>query len=220
MIPIPVPVTQVSIYPYIPQAPIRVLPVLVNGAGTYSVGTLTTNIFYNLDLTSGTQENGGVHAGLKYYAMFKDANGNETTTTWMTCLQGGPTPRFGRTVSMLGPHSHEAEADVAAHADIAYQIHLKEIDVDMAIPPTEPLIVPLIRGGTGIATFAGLLPGGTWSVAVSGGERSNPLRNGMRVTVRGTNIATDKPFAIPGVLVTTDAGDPAEFVQYNGPRTG
>lgn len=218
MIPIPVPVTQVSIYPYIPQAPIRVLPVLVNGAGTYSVGTLTTNIFYNLDLTSGTQENGGVHAGLKYYAVFKDANGNETTTTWMTCLQGGPAPRFGRTISMLGNTSNDGGND--ASPDIAYQIHLSGIDVDMAVPPTEPLLVPLIRDGNGIATFAGLLPGGTWSVAVSGGDRTNPLRNGMRVTVRGINIATGTPFAIPGTLITSDAGDPAEFVQYNGPQAG
>ena len=115
---------------------------------------------------------------------------------------------------------HSPEADADAHADIAYQIHLKDIDVDMAIPPTEPLLVPLIRGGKGIATFAGLLPGGTWSVAVSGGERANPLRDGMRVTVRSANIANGKPFAIPGALIPKDAGDPAEFFQNNGPHAG
>lgn len=119
---------------------------------------------------------------------------------------------------MFGQHSHAADVD--AYADIACQIHLEDMDVDMTVPPTEPLVVPMIRGGKGIATFTGLLPGGNCSVAVSGGERSNPFRNGMRVTIRGIDIANDKPFAIPGLPVTTDAGDPAEFVRYNGPRSG
>lgn len=212
MTPIPSPVSQVSIYPYIPDAPIVVPAVFVEGSGTYSVGTLGLSIFYNLDLTSGMPKFGGVHAGNKYYAICKDASGKELQTTWLTCLKGGDAPQFGRTTT-LGQPRIEADATTSNSADIAYQIHLSEITVDMYVNPTEPLIVPLIEGGKGIATFAGLLPGGTWSVSVAGGERVNPLHLGMPVTIRGTNVATGKPFNIPATLVTRNTGAVAEFVQ-------
>ncbi len=128
----------------------------------------------------------------------------------MRCLQAGDAPQFGRTISMI----HGAAASPAAASDIVFQVHLTDVSVDMYVNPTEPLVVPIIEGGTGIATFAGLLPGGTWSVSVSGGTRVNPLHDGMRVTVRGTNVATGQPFSIPAVLVTTTAGDPEIFGQH------
>lgn len=208
MQPIPQPVRNVSVFPYLPTQPIVVPPVFVNGAGTYSVGTLTTNIFYNLDLSSGVPQHGGVVAGSKYYATCELADGKPFQTTWMICTQGGETPRFGRTISML-----HGSAQEAASPDIAYQIHLTDIYVGLYINPIEPLEVPLIEGGTGIATFAGLLPGGKWSVVVSGGTRINPFTKGTRVSITGKNVSTGKPFHVPAVLVTTDAGDPATFVQ-------
>lgn len=87
------------------------------------------------------------------------------------------------------------------------------MSVSADIPPNEPRSIPLIENGKGIATFAGLLPGGTWSVAVAGGERPNPLQEGMTVTIAGTNVATGKPFHIPAVFETKETGDPAEFVE-------
>ncbi|TDR72056.1 hypothetical protein [Paludibacterium purpuratum] len=215
MVPIPSPVTQVRVFPYIPDAPIVVPPVFVSGAGTYSVGTLGRSVFYNLDLTSGETQNGGPHAGVKYYAICKNADGQEFTTTWLTCLKGGPTPQFGRTVTLGG---RVMETEAAVGSDIAYQVHLSDVSVNAYIPPNEPLILPLIECGKGIATFAGLLPGGSWSVSVAGGERINPLHVGMTVTIHGTNVATGKPFFIPATFVTRDAGDPAEFVERRIPR--
>ncbi|MCD4502130.1 hypothetical protein [Chromobacterium vaccinii] len=222
MAPFPTPVTQVRVYPYIPDAPIIVPPVFTGGAGTYSVGTLTTNIFYNLDLTSGETENGGPHAGNKYYAVCKDASGKEFTTPWMTCLKAGPQPQFGRTTH-LGHPVQQTGADSGSDAavaspDIVYQIHLSDVAVNAYVPPTEPLLIPLIEGGKGIATFAGLLPGGSWSVSVAGGERVNPLHPGMTATISGINVATGKPFHIPAVFITKEAGDPAVFVQLRHPR--
>ncbi|MBP4045076.1 hypothetical protein JQK19_12150 [Chromobacterium violaceum] len=224
MAPFPTPVTQVRVYPYIPDSPIVVPPVFTGGSGTYSVGTLTTNIFYNLDLASGEAVHGGPHAGNKYYAVCKDAAGKEFTTPWMTCLKGGPQPQFGRTTHLLHPtHGTGAGSDAdagqaVASPDIAYQIHLTDVSVNAYVPPTEPLLIPLIEGGKGIATFAGLLPGGTWSVSVAGGERVNPLHAGMTATITGTNVATGRPFHIPAVFVTKEAGDPAIFVQLRHPH--
>lgn len=215
MTPIPTPVKNVRVFPYIPDSPIIVPPVFVSGAGTYAVGTLGMNVFYNLDLTSGEAQNSGVHAGVKYYAVGLDQEGKEFTTTWLTCTKGGAQPQFGRTTH-FGPFTPGAEQE--AHADIIYSIHLSDVAVNVFIPPCEPLFIPLIENGKAIATFAGLLPSGTWTVSVTGGERINPLQDGATVTISGTNVATDKPFHIPATFVTKDAGDLAVFVQQQGPR--
>ncbi len=215
MTPIPSPVRNVRVYPYIPDAPIEVPPVFENGAGTLSVGTLATLIFYNLDLTSGGPRNGGVHAGVRYYAVYDGENGQNQTTPWMTCLQGGEQPRFGRTIDMQQPQpaGSARTSNDASQGDIAYQIHMKDVAVSLYVNPKEPLEIPLLNGGTGVATFIGTLPGGTWSVTVDGGQRVNPLIVGAGVTITGNNVFSGKPFHIPAVLRTTDAGDPAVFVQ-------
>ncbi|POZ60622.1 hypothetical protein [Chromobacterium alticapitis] len=210
MTPIPSPVKNVRVYPYIPDAPIIVQPVFVSGAGTYSVGTLGTNVFYNLNLTSGEAQNGGVHAGAKYYAIGQDQEGKEFTTTWLTCTQGGNQPQFGRTVH-FGPHKVGAQAE--NHANLAYSVHLSDVAVNVFVPPFEPLAIPLIENGKGIATFAGLLPGGSWTVSVTDGTRVNPLQDGTVVTISATNVATGKPFHIPATFVTRDSGEPAVFVE-------
>ncbi|MGR2679243.1 hypothetical protein [Chromobacterium haemolyticum] len=213
MAPFPTKVSQVRIYPYIPNSLIVVPAVFTGGAGTYSVGTLGRNVFYNLDLTSGEPQHGGVHSGNRYYAICTNPEGSEFTTMWLTCLQGGETPRFGRTITHGRPRP-QVRDDADLHEDIAYQIHLNDVSVSAYIPPNEPLSIPLIENGKGIATFAGLLPGGTWSVTVAGGERPNHLQEGMTVTIAGTNVATGKPFHIPAVFETKETGDPAEFVEW------
>lgn len=209
MQPIETKVSNVQIFPYIPDAPIVVPPVFVNGSGTYSVGTLTSHAFYNLDLTSGRMQNGGVQAGQRYYATFPGANGEQVTTPWMHATRGGEQPQLARTIDMLGGTIEPA----AGSSDIAYQLHLTDVYVSLHHDPREPIEIPLIEGGTAVATFAGLLPGGSWSVSVSGGQRVNPLRVGSAVNIRGKLINTEKPYSIPAVLVTTDAGDPAVFNQ-------
>lgn len=98
-------------------------------------------------------------------------------------------------------------------SDIVYEIHLTDVYVGLYHNPLEPIEIPLIEGGTAVAKFAGLLPGGTWTVTVSGGKRVNHLNVGARVTIRGKLVNTGKMFSIPGVLTTTDAGDPARFVE-------
>jgi len=58
----PQPVKNVKVYPYIPVGPDVdakgpvVFAVLTNGAGTYAVGTLMLNQFFNLNLSSAKVE--------------------------------------------------------------------------------------------------------------------------------------------------------------------
>lgn len=213
MEPIPTKVHDVKVYPFI-GAPVEVPSVFVDGKGTYAVGSLTTHLFYNLDLAAGKSQHGGVHAGNRYYAIGTGEDGKSFETPWMTCTRGGDAPQFARTIDALGGGSEaEAAASQPSHSDIAYQIHLKDVFVQLAHDPREPIVIPLIENGKAIATFAGLLPGGSWSVAVAGGNRVNPLQVGARVTIGGRRIDTGKPFAVPAVLTTRNAGDPAYFVQ-------
>ncbi|WP_434626808.1 hypothetical protein [Chromobacterium sp. CV08] len=102
MTPIPHPVKNVRIYPYIPDASAIVPPVFIDGIGTYSYGTMLMYESCYLELASGKAENGGVSAGIKYYAVYPDHSGKDFTTDWMNCTQGGAQPQFSRTVR-LGP---------------------------------------------------------------------------------------------------------------------
>lgn len=213
MQPVPTKVSNVQIYPYIPGVPIRVLPVFVDGSGTLSFGTLATHLFYDLSLLSGRAQDGGAHAGQSYYATYSGENGQTITTPWMYCCRGGDAPQFGRTIDLLGSGGGMAPSDASGSPDMAYQLHLTDVFVSMYHDPREPIEIPLIEGATALATFAGLLPGGSWKVTVDGGKRVNSLQMGARVTIAGKQANTGRHYAIPAVLVTTNAGDPAQFVE-------
>ncbi len=101
MIPIPQPITNVTVYPYT-TAPIELLPVIEDATGTYSVGTLTTNVFYNMDLKGGDNKS-KLEKGGAYFAEATDAKGNRFRTHWMHCTGTGESPTFGLTQSLLHP---------------------------------------------------------------------------------------------------------------------
>lgn len=96
MQPIPQPITDVSVYPYYPGIPIPVKPVLTGASGTYSVGTLITSAFYNMDLHGGKAE-GTFRKGGTYYALATDASGKQFEAHWMYCTETGASPEFGLT---------------------------------------------------------------------------------------------------------------------------
>lgn len=97
----PLPITDVTVYPYT-TAPIELMPVLENASGTYSIGTLATHVFYNLDLQGGKHvgkfEKGGI-----YFAQATDAAGNSFRTHWLHCTDDGKYPSFGLTQNLLHP---------------------------------------------------------------------------------------------------------------------
>ena len=101
MTPIPQPITNVTVYPYI-TAPIELMPVIENATGTYSVGTLTTHVYYNMDLHGGDRT-GKLEKGGAYFAEATDAAGNRFRTHWMHCTDAGDSPTFGLTQNLLHP---------------------------------------------------------------------------------------------------------------------
>lgn len=101
MTPIPQPITNVTVYPYT-TAPIELLPVIEDASGTYSVGTLTTNVFYNMDLHGGEHKS-KLEKGGAYFAVVTDETGNRYRTHWMHCTNTGETPTFGLTQSLQHP---------------------------------------------------------------------------------------------------------------------
>ena len=104
MQPIPIPVGNVNVYPYVdwpPHAGIgpAIPPVIEGASGTYSVGTLGTQVFYNLDLKGGERK-GPLHVGGKYVA-WAESEGGPFQTPWLLCTSAGDEPTFGRTTGLV-----------------------------------------------------------------------------------------------------------------------
>lgn len=154
MINIPQPITDVTVYPYI-TAPIELEPVIKKASGTYSIGTLTTHVFYNMDLHGGDHvgklENGGA-----YFAEATDAEGNRFRTHWMHCTGGGDQPTFGLTQNL----SHPDLSTAALPASEGRYIPLEKlVDFETSISFKPPAIgtmeVDLGKSGMLIATRTG-----------------------------------------------------------------
>ena len=103
MQPIPTPVTNVTVWPWIdwPQhgglGPV-IMPVITGAGGSYSVGSLLTHVFYTLDLTDVTPAY-PLKLGGRYHATVECDDGTILNTTWMTCTMAGDSPVFDRTVT-------------------------------------------------------------------------------------------------------------------------
>ena len=208
MQPIPVPVTNVSVYPYIPNVPIEVPPVITDASGTYSVGTLLTSIFYNLDLEGGERK-GDLQVGSTYYAL-ATADGKTFQTHWMYCLEAGSNPRFGLTKNLLKPDEVQASA---AFGDQYINLGAVEnVTVTQTFRPPAIGTVTLISDGVGelIATRTGTPHLMGFRVRNTAGSL---LHVGMqRITVRGERVSDGQEVGYSN-MVCTDAGNPAVFLQ-------
>ncbi len=135
MIPIPQPITNVSVYPYT-TAPIELMPVIENASGTYSVGTLTTHVYYNMDLHGG-ERHGKLEKGGAYFAVATDKSGKSFRTHWMHCTDDGETPSFALTNNMA---MQNATAPALPLTEGNY-IHIEELcDFTTIINFTPPAI--------------------------------------------------------------------------------
>ena len=208
MQPIPTPVTDVAIYPYI-GVPIVVEPVITGASGTYSVGTLLTSIFYNLDIHGGTAH-GALTVGAKYYAIAKTEDGKTFQTHWMYCLTAGDTPTFGLTQNLLKPEQAEPSAGLDSHyIDLGA---VKNVTVSQMFKPPAIGSVVLIDNGTGelIATRTGTPHLMGFSVKNTAGSL---LHVGMtRITITAELVSNGQRVTYSN-LVCVDAGDPAIFLQ-------
>lgn len=219
MQPIPTAVKDVSVFPYVQNAPIEVPPVIVNSEGTYSVGTLMTHIFYNLDL-SGGERKGTLQVGASYFAQASTEDGKAFETHWLYCTSNGEKPTFGLTQNLL---SIRETAPSAAGSEGPYVIlaQLQNVNVGQDFRPPAIGTVELIGNARGqlIATRFGTPH--LMGMRVEGGQRSSLLHVGMhRIVASGQRVDNDETIGYQG-LVCVDADDPAVFLQdFPGKRAG
>ncbi|MGH1384845.1 hypothetical protein [Kordia sp.] len=184
---IPVPVKNIRIYKYFkPTEPIQEL--IIEGAtGTYTVGTLTTNIFYNLDLNDDGKRVNPLNVHERYYATFETMDGKPTTTVWMFCLDNSDTPRFGRTINMLVnddvSHATPAIIDPSDYIRIA---PLYDITVSQLFPPPAIGQRTLIENGTGYIIGTRIGTPHLMGVEVDNGDYIGKFAPGMkRIIITG-----------------------------------
>lgn len=216
MQPVPQKVKNVSVYPYInwphgggvgPE----LLPVIIGASGTYAIGTLTTNIFYNLNLTDAVA-NPPLQVHGKYWAIGEYENGGSFRTPMMLCLEAGVNPEFGQTVSMLKPGVDVAEPTDLSVPPYVKLTQLNNVTVTYIAPAPIILQETLISDATGyiIATKVGTPH--LMGVQVDGGNRSANLKLGLKdIIVTGTTPDGQRITRIG--LTCVGAGDPAIFLQ-------
>ncbi|MFT6098760.1 MAG: hypothetical protein ACJAYF_001303 [Arenicella sp.] len=109
-------------------------------SGTYSVGTLGLDIFYNMALSGGEIVTPFTVGGT-YYAIAKGTDGQPFQTHWMRCLTDGDSPTFGLTVSIINAN----KTAVAIGSELNTYIDLGELkNVSVVQPFVAPAIEELI----------------------------------------------------------------------------
>lgn len=205
---LPQKVHNVSVYPYIPNAPIEVKPVGVEGKGTYTVSTLTTQIFYNLDLDVLHEER--LTVGGMYYALCTTEDGKTFQTPGMYCTDAGSSPKFGLTKNVLQPHVTQAYT-VDSEGPYIVISDLENVSVVENFKPPAIGSIEIISGAKGqlIATRFGTPH--LMGIRVDG--TSSLLHEGMSgLSVGGKESGTGKTVGYNN-LKCVDAGNPSVFLQ-------
>lgn len=213
---LPQKVKNVSVYPYIhwpagggvgPVIP----PVITGASGTYAIGTLMTNIFYNLNLVNAVA-NPPMEVHGKYWAIGEYENGGSFRTPMMHCLENGVNPEFGQTVNML-----KHGVDVAEPTDLSVPPYgkltpLKNVTVTYIAPAPIILQETLITDASGYIIYTKVGTPHLMGVEVDGGKRNGGLRVGLKdITITGTT--PDGQRITRSNLTCVEAGDPAVFLQ-------
>lgn len=218
MQPIPVKVKNVDIFPYLGVSigP-AVEPVLKGASGTYSIGTLGTSVFYNLDLSGGKPVGElGIH--MQYIARGQYEDGSPFISVWMYCLDNSSKPRFGRTVylqSEMGAPGAEIAPGALSVPPYIVLAPLTEVTVSQLFPPPAIGQIVLIQKAKGniIATKTGTPH--EMGVEVTGGKRTGALHQGMSRIIISGKTKEGHSYTASG-LTCVDAGDPAIFFKLFG----
>lgn len=181
-------VKNVKVYPFTDVAGFgpTVEPVLINGVGTYYVGSLMTCIGYSLDLGSADHQS-PLYVHDKYYAVCEREDGSTFTTSHMFCTEKGSTPKFGLR-KCLGKPDGPGDDMVENLSVPPFNVltPLTDVTVSQLFPAPAIGQVTLISGATGniIATKVGAPH--LMGVEVLNGMRSNQLRLGSsRIIITG-----------------------------------
>ncbi len=213
---IPVPVKNVTVYAYFnPTEPLE--EVVITGAtGTYAVGTLTVNVFYNLDLNADGKRVNPLNIHGRYYATGETMDGKTFTTPWMYCLDNSDTPRFGRTITLLHPNDHPQISAVApASVDPSEYIKLSpltDITVSQLFPAPAIGQQTLIENGKGNIIGTRIGTPHLMGVEVDSGDPVGKLVGGMKDILISGKTEDGKPFSQIGLTVIS-AGEPAIFLK-------
>ncbi|WP_298904296.1 hypothetical protein [uncultured Psychroserpens sp.] len=213
MQPLPVKVKNVSVFAYFnPNEPLSEV-ILTGASGVYSVGTLMTSIFYNLDLTDEGRKENPLNVHSQYYATGETESGDKFTTPWMYCLDNSNQPKFGRTKTLVASSadSHVDEATVN-ESDYIKLGALTDITVSQLFPPPAIGQRLLIENGSGniIATRVGTPH--EMGVQVDSGRRIGEISSGMkRIIISGKTKDGDR-FSQTGYTAVS-GGDPAIFIK-------
>jgi len=214
MMPIPTKVKNVSVFAYFdPREPL-VEEILTGASGTYSVGTLLTNAYYNLNLDNEGKKENPLFVHGRYYATGQTESGHNFRTPWMYCLNNSDHPEFGRTIR-FGTTGDEASGAGGSSADISDFITLGPLtDITVSQLFTAPAIGQrvLISNGDGniIATRIGTPH--EMGVMVKKGDRHATITPGMKNIIISGKTKDGKRFSQTGYTAVS-GGEPAIFLK-------
>ena len=214
MQPLPTKVKNVIIYVYFnPLEPLSEV-VLTGGSGTYSVGTLGLNIFYNLNLDNAGKKTNPLDVHGKYYAVCETESGDKFTTPWMYCLSNSDKPEFGRTIRMVanGDNAADIGVPIAHESGFITLGSLTEITVSQLFPSPAIGQRTLISNGKGniIATRIGTPH--EMGVQIDSGERFGKIIAGSKNIIISGKTEKGDTFSQTGYTVVS-GGEPAIFLR-------
>ena len=210
--------TDVNVYPYIPQlGPTVVPPVLTGAEGEYCVGSFLVYLNYNLDLTGGNRT-GDLDVGATYYASGKNEDGKIVLVHWMTCITAGDRPTFGLTRGLLDSSTatpQVSSADLSPYFTIA---EVEDITVVQQGLPDEPLEIILVENARGALIGTRIGTPHLTGFRIESERLSKELHVGEhRLSVNGKEVKSGKSIGL-GNLTCVDAGNPSILLQEFDPR--
>ena len=211
---LPIKVKNVTVYMYLdPKMPLME-EILSGASGTYTVGTLGLNSFYNLDLDNEGKKENPLVVHSQYYATCETESGDKFTTPWMYCLDNSDKPNFGRTITFKG--TGDAAADpgvlVADESGFIKLGPLTDITVSQMFPPPAIGQWTLISNGSGYIIATKIGTPHEMGVQVDSGERIGPLTVGSKYVMISGKTQDGHTFSQTGYTVVS-AGDPAIFLK-------
>ena len=213
MQPIPVKVKNVTVYAYFPNQPL-IEEVITGASGTYSVGTLLTSVFYNLDLTNGgTRKNPLVVHG-KYYATGETESGEKFTTPWMYCTNNSDQPEFGRTIKLAASNADAANVSLPMGDESGFIKlgPLTDITVSQEFPPPAIGQRTLITNGNGYIIATKIGTPHEMGVQVDSGDRLGQIVVGSKGVIITGTTQDGRRFSQVGLTVVS-GGQPAIFLK-------
>ncbi|GLB51060.1 hypothetical protein NBRC110019_00990 [Neptunitalea chrysea] len=214
---IPIAVKNVTVYAYFnPLEPLEEV-ILTGATGTYTVGTLMTSVFYNLDLNADGKFQNPLSIHGAYYAVCETADGKTIKTEWMYCIDNSLAAKFGRTVTLGKPATEDVlhtsiGLGMIDPSDYIRLTPLAGITVSQRFPGITPLSRTIIMNGEGYVITTRFGTPHLMGIEVDSGDRVSSLVLGAQnisITAKTPSGDTHTQFG----LTTISAGEPAIFLK-------